>query len=212
VTVRGALWAVATDPVVWLVALVGTLLNPLDEPLLAFLVAHLEDARGVTAAGATLVATLSVVGAFGGYVTLRRRRAALAVDAALLAVATTAVVVAPTAWTAGIAAFLVGVFLVRVWIDVQARQLLVRPGQAGSVKAMVTVVETVGLCLPVVAGVIADHLGVTAGLATFAGLAWALSLAAAVLVRQTGAGRGRRPGRRRPAGRSPDRPGTLDRV
>jgi fucose permease len=195
-TVRGALLSVARDPVVWLAGLVALLLGPLDEPLLAFMIAHLVDARGLTEAGATVVATLSVVGGFAGYATLRVRPSALPVDAALLATATTAVVVAPGPVTASVASLLIGLFLIRVWIDLQARILRVRPGQTGTVKAVVTVIETFGWGLPVLAGVVADHLDVTAGLASYAVMAWALAAAALglVAVRARGPGRPGRPG------------------
>jgi MFS family permease len=192
-TIRGTLRSVAGDPLVWLAGAASMLLGPLDEPLLAFLIAHLEDARGLTSAGATAIATLSVVGGFVGYATLRVRKGVLPVDAALLAVSATAVVLAPEAITAAIASGLIGVFVIRVWIDLQARTLLLRPGQAGAVKALVNVVETVGWALPLLAGAIADHLDVTAGLASYAVMAWALALAAFGLSsRATKAGRGRR--------------------
>jgi MFS family permease len=177
-TVRATLRSVAADPLVWLAGLVSMLLGPLDEPLLAFLIAHLEDARGLTSAGATAIATLSVVGGFVGYATLRVRKGVLPVDAALLAVSTTAVVLAPEPISASVASGLIGVFLIRVWIDLQARTLLLRPGQAGAVKALTNLVETVGWGLPLLAGAIADHLDVTAGLATYAVMAWALAATA----------------------------------
>lgn len=204
-TVHGAVWSVARDPVVWLAGLVTMLLGPLDEPLLALLIAHLEHARGLTAAGATLVATFSVVGAFVGYATLRRRRGDLPIDAVLLAVATTGVVVAPEAVTASVASLLIGTFLVRVWIDVQGRVLTVRPGQAGTVMAVVTVIETVGWLLPLLAGAVADRVDVTAGLATYAAIAWALAASAALLQRVSRS-------RRRPdrAGPALDRPWALE--
>jgi fucose permease len=151
--------------------------------MLAFLIPHLEQARGVSAAGATSIATLSVVGAFAGYASLRRRPGVLPLDAVLLAATTTAVLLAPGALTASAASLLIGVFLVRVWIDIQARTLTIRPGQAGTVKAMVTVVETVGWLLPLLAGWVADRVDVTAGLATYAAIAWALAAVAAMLHR-----------------------------
>jgi MFS family permease len=182
-SVRGAVWSAVRDPVVWLAGLACLLIGPLDGPLLAFLIAHLESARGLTEAGATLIATFSVAGAFVGYASLRRRPGALPVDGALLATATTGVVVAPEAVTASVASLLIGTFLVRVWIDVQARVLTVRPGQAGTVKAVVTVIETVGWGLPLLAGAVADRVDVTAGLATYAAVAWALAAAGTLLHR-----------------------------
>lgn len=190
-TVRGSVASVVRDPVVWLAGAVTMLLGPLDEPLVAFMIAHLEQARGLTEAGATLVAAFSVLGAFVGYATLRARRGVLPVDAVALAAATTGVVLAPEAITAALASLLVGTFLIRVWIDVQARQLTMRPGQAGTVKAVVNVIETVGWLLPVAAGAVADRLDVTAGLATYAAIAWALAIAAAALHRASRSRRAR---------------------
>jgi MFS family permease len=182
-TVRGSIGSVIRDPIVWLLALVGLLMGPLDEPLLAFLIAHLEGARDMTAAGATLVAMASVAGAFLGYASIRRVRSTLPLDAVGLAAATTCVVVAPEAITAGVASLLIGVFLARVWIDLQARTLRIRPRQTGAVIAVVSVLETAGWLLPLGAGALADRLDVTAGLAMYALIAWALAGAAFLLHR-----------------------------
>ncbi len=181
--VSRAMASVLSDPAVWLAGTAVMLLGPLDEPMLAFLIAHLQQARGLTETGATLIAALSVVGAFVGYATLRRWTSALALDAALLALATSALVAAPDALTASGGSLLVGVFLVRVWVALQARVLRVRPGQAGTVKAVVALVETVGWGLPLLAGAVADRTNVTAGVATYAAVAWALAGVAVLLVR-----------------------------
>jgi MFS family permease len=197
---RSALRSVVTDPLVWLAAIATTLLGPLDEPLVAFAIAHLEEARGLSEAGATVVVTFTVVGDFVGYATLRRWPSALAVDAALLAAATTALVLAPAPVAAVLASLLVGVFLIRVWLDLQARTLRLRPGRTGAVLAMVNVVDTVGWALPLGAGAVADRLDVTAGLAVYAVVAWALAGAAILLVRAT---RRRATAGRATAGRGP---------
>ncbi|HEV2767520.1 MAG TPA: MFS transporter [Acidimicrobiales bacterium] len=181
--VGSAVVSVLRDPGVWLVGLGVMLLGPLDEPMLAFLIAHLQQARGLTETGATLIAALSVVGALAGYATLRRWTSALASDAALLALATSALVAAPDALTASGVSLLVGVFLVRVWVALQARVLRVRPGQAGTVKAVVALVETTGWGLPLLAGAVADRTNVTAGLAAYAAVAWALAGITVLLVR-----------------------------
>jgi MFS family permease len=179
--VGGVLRAVVADPAVWLVGAVAALLNPLDEPLIAFFVPHLEQARGVGRTAATAIASMTVVGAFVGYVSLRARPAHLAVDAPVLAAATVACVVAPDAATATIASAAVGVFLARVWVDVQRRSLSVRPGQAGTVRAVMTVIESGALALPLVAGVAADAFGPSAGLAALAAMACALAAAGVAL-------------------------------
>ena len=183
--VGGAVTSVLRDPAVWLAGTAVMLLGPLDEPMLAFLIAHLQQARGLTETGATLIAALSVVGAFVGYATLRRWKNAPALDAALLAMATSALVAAPDALTASGVSLLVGVFLVRVWVALQARVLRIRPGQAGTVKAAVALVETAGWGLPLVAGAVADHANVTAGLGTYAAVAWALAGVTVLLVRRS---------------------------
>jgi hypothetical protein len=74
----------------------------------------------------------------------------------------------------------------------------VRPGQAGTVKAVVTVIETVGWGLPLLAGAVADRVDVTAGLATYAAIAWALAAAGTILHR------GSRRRRDAPGGSLPD--------
>jgi MFS family permease len=179
--VGAVLRAVMRDPAVWLVGAVAALLNPLDEPLLAFFVPHLEQARGVGRAAAVVIASMSVVGAFVGYASLRARPAHLAVDAPALAAATVACLVAPDAATATIASGAVGVFLARVWVDVQRRSLVVRPGQAGTVRAVMTVVESGALALPLVAGAAADAAGPSGGLAAFAVMACGLAVAGVAL-------------------------------
>jgi MFS family permease len=188
--VVSVLRSVLADPVVWLLAVVAALLNPLDEPVLAFFIPHLVDARGIAPVAATVVASMSVVGGFVGYASLRPRPASLGVDAPALATSVTACVVAPEPITAAMASAAMGVFIVRVWIDVQRRMLTIRPGRAGAVKAMIGVVETGGLVLPLLAGVVADAAGVTAGLATFAAMAWILAAAAVAIPRRTRCVRG----------------------
>jgi MFS transporter, DHA1 family, inner membrane transport protein len=183
--VVSVLRSVLADPLVWLLGVVAALLNPLDDPLVAFFIPHLVDARGVAPVAATVVASMSVAGGFAGYGSLRRWPARVGVDAPALAMAVTASVVAMDAITASIASAAIGVFIVRVWIDVQRRMLTIRPGRAGAVKAMIGVIETGGLVLPLVAGVVADAAGVTAGLASFAVMAWILAAAGAAIHRRT---------------------------
>jgi hypothetical protein len=62
------------------------------------------------------------------------------------------------------------------------------PGRAGTVKAVVTVVELGGFGLPVLAGVAADAAGASAGLATFVGFALLL-IALATRARSPRSGR-----------------------
>lgn len=181
-SVSAGLVSVLRDPRVWLAGAVGMVLGPLDEPLIGFFIAHLERAEGLSTAGATAVAASAVVGELAGYASLRRWPSRLTLDATALAVATTAMVVAPDPATALLAATAAGVALARFWVAFQARVLLLRPAQAGTVQAVTSVVETVGWSLPPLAGVVADRFDVTAGLATFAVLAWAMALITAAFV------------------------------
>lgn len=182
-TVRAGVGSVLRDPRVWLAGAVGLFLGPLDEPLLAFFIAHLEAAEGLSAAGAIAVATAAIVGELAGYASIGRRPSRLVLDAVALAIAVTAMVLAPEPATAVAAAAAAGVALARFWVGFQARVLLLRPAQTETVKAVTSVVETVGWLLPLLAGAVADRLDVTAGLAAYAVMAWAVALTAAAFAR-----------------------------
>ena len=180
-SVRAAVGAVLRDPGVWLIGALLAFLGPLDESVLAFLISDLRAARGLGTQSATIVAAVSIVGGFAGYATLHRWPGHVVGDGTLLAGATTLLVV-PLVGVTVLAAFLLGIGLVRVWIDLQARVLRLRPGDAGTVKAVVSVLECAGLALPLASGIVADHLGVTAGLASFAAYGWLLVAVATLVV------------------------------
>ena len=181
-SVRSAVGAILRDPAVWLIGAVSAFLSPLDESLLAFLIADLAD-RGLTTEWATAIATTTIVGGFAGYVTLGRRPGDVSRDGALLAAAVTLLVV-PSLPVTVVASFVLGLALIRLWIDLQARTLRLRPGDTGTVKSVVSVLECAGLALPLLSGAIADRMGVAAGLASFAGYAWLLVVAALLVVRR----------------------------
>jgi predicted MFS family arabinose efflux permease len=171
---------VLKDRRVWFYAATTSLLVPLDEPFLAFLIAFVEHERGLSAAAAVAVAMCSVAGELFGYARQARARnaesAPLGRYGTVMAVAAVALVVvrSPVALVAG--AFAFGVGMSQLWNTLHARILQVRPGQAGTVTAVVTTLEFAGFALPVLFGTVADARGVGAGLACYAATAVALAL------------------------------------
>lgn len=77
----------------------------------------------------------------------------------------------------------VGGGLYVVWIDVQARTLTLRPGQAGTTGAVVDAISETGAVLPLAIGPLADRAGLPAAMAAFVGLAALLVLAASRIAR-----------------------------
>ncbi len=171
---RRALSSIVRDRRVWMLGLMAALLSPLDEPFLAFLIAHLQRTDGLSAAVATAIAMLTVVGALAGSIHQARRAPPsppLARPAVLLAVAVTSIALAPTALLVLPGAFLFGFGLVGFWTALQARVLRLRPGQAGTVSAVVSTIEFSGFLIPVGIGLIVDAHGLRAGIACYAVLA-----------------------------------------
>jgi hypothetical protein len=57
------------------------------------------------------------------------------------------------------------------WIALEARVLTLRPGQAGTTSAMVSAVAQLAVLVPLVAGVLADGVGVSTALLLYLALA-----------------------------------------
>src|SRR5215471_20823876 len=104
-----------------------------------------------------------------------------------MAVSAIGLVVLPSPALLASSAFAFGVAMAMFWTTVHAQILQLRPGQAGSVNAVVSTVEFSAFGLPILYGAVADRAGVHAGMACYALTAVAL----AVLV--CGAGRMLRP-------------------
>lgn len=174
---RGLL-AVVRDRRVWFYAGVAVLLGPLDEPFLAFVIAFAQDARSLSPASAVAIAMCSVVGSVVGFArhASRTSPASLARPAAVMAAAAIALVVLPWPVTMGAAAFTFGLAIASFWNTTQARILQLRPGQAGTVSAVITTIEFAAFGLPIGFGAVADALGVAAGLACYAATAVALAV------------------------------------
>ena len=188
-----AVLAVAADRRVWVMGGMAMLLGPFDEPLVAFLLALLEQERGASPAVASLVAFVGVSGGVVAYTVVARRfarvpSARLLVPAATtLALATVACAVVPVIAVVAALAFVGDVALGVLWLAVQHRTLTLRPGQVGTTKAVVSTVEMAGFAIPIAIGALADRAGLVAAVATYGFLGLALVALAAFDARRDGA-------------------------
>ncbi len=97
-------------------------------------------------------------------------RTALA-GAGTVAVGVVLVAVSPWAALQAMGAATVGIGLYVVWVDLQARMLTLRPGQAGATGSLVDVISETGAALPLAIGHLADRAGLPAAMAAFTALA-----------------------------------------
>jgi predicted MFS family arabinose efflux permease len=183
---RRAVASILRDRRVWVFGVMAMLLGPLDEPFLAFLIAHLQRTDGMSRTIATAIAMLTVVGAAIGALEQARRappNPPLVRPALIVAVAVTSIALAPTAVLVLPGAVVFGFGMIGFWTALQARVLLLRPGQAGTVSAVVSTIEFAGFVIPIGIGVVVDAHGLRAGIACYAVLA--LLLAAIVVSDRT---------------------------
>lgn len=179
---------VAGDRRVWTIGVVLLLLTPFDEPFLGFAIAFLEQERGHSAAVATLIGGAATVGgvagaAIAGPVGRRLGTRTATAGAALVATGVALVAAAPWAALQATGAATLGVGLYVVWVDLQARTLTLRPGQAGATGSMVDTISQPGTALPLAIGHLADRAGLGAAMAAFSALALVLLAAAAAIGR-----------------------------
>jgi predicted MFS family arabinose efflux permease len=171
---RRAVASILRDRRVWVFGVMAMLLGPLDEPFLAFLIAHLQRTDGMSRTIATAIAMLTVVGAAIGALEQARRappNPPLVRPALIVAVAVTSIALAPTAVLVLPGAVVFGFGMIGFWTALQARVLLLRPGQAGTVSAVVSTIEFAGFVIPIGIGVVVDAHGLRAGIACYAVLA-----------------------------------------
>ena len=179
---------VAGDRRVWTLGVVLLLLTPFDEPFLGFAIAFLEQERGHSPAVATLLGGAATIGGVAGAAIAGRVGRGLGTRTALAGAGTVAagvVLVAVSPWAAlqAMGAATVGIGLYMVWVDLQARMLTIRPGQAGATGSLVDVISETGAALPLAIGHLADRAGLPAAMAAFAALA-GLLIAAASRIRR----------------------------
>jgi DHA1 family inner membrane transport protein len=167
------------------------LLALFDEPFFGFAIAWLHNDRGVPESTATLIAGASTIGGLVLALAVaagRRRTPGPIAGAGVIAAGAIGLLLARGPLGAAAATFAVGFGLYALWIDLQARSLRVRPGQAGTTGAVLSVLTQPAAVLPLLAGAVADAHGLTAVMVVCAGAALALVGAASMVVRTSGAG------------------------
>ncbi|MEJ7764858.1 MAG: MFS transporter [Acidimicrobiales bacterium] len=188
------LWAglgqILRDGRVWVLGLVLLLLTPFDEPFLGFAIAFFDLHRGHSPAVATLLGGAATVGGVVGALAAGPfgRRAGDRTMLAGAVVVTAGVLLAVVSPWAGLQAtgtFVLGIGLYLVWVDLQARTLTLRPGQAGATGSLVDVISQPGALLPLAIGHLADRAGLPLAMAAFVALAAALVAAASLIGRQS---------------------------
>ena len=179
------LLAVITDIRVLILAVIMGLYALLDEPLVAFLIAHLE-AEGHGRAWAVVLPLGLLVGGLVGFglaehvvERAKPQRLLLATAAAMTLALPAALFGPPAVVVAGGFAFgLVGAVF---YTALQSVILTLRPGQAGSTGAVVSAVSLAGAVFPGLVGAVSDAHGLAAGLLLYAAVpALVLGLTAAL--------------------------------
>ena len=166
--------AIMLDRRVLLLALIMGLFSLLDEPLAAFLIAFLERDHHQSAALANAVVLAWVVGQFGGFslydrlVGRRSSASTLRASAIVMAIALPIAIFTPALAVQGLAALVFGVTSAIFYATLQAEVLALRPGQAGSVSAVVSLIGMAGMGFPLATGALSDAFGLAAGVALYA--------------------------------------------
>jgi MFS family permease len=162
-------------------AFVG-LLSLLDEDFLAFVIAFLRQERGHSETLAVAVATVAVSGGILGFALMATRmgrrpvRIRLTGAAVCLLAGTLLVPVAPTVGLQALGAFTVMAGLAAAWVTIETVFLTIRPGLAGTVSAVVSLLALPAAAVPLLVGALADRLGLPAALWLFVGVAAAILL------------------------------------
>jgi MFS family permease len=173
---------VAGDRRILVLALVDGLFGLLDEPFLGFIIASLVLAQEGHPALPTAVATATVGAGLAGYLavpalTQRAPGERLLLPlAAVLALATGAFALLPWLPLRILAGPVFGFVGAVFFAVLQATYLGLRPGQAGTSKAVVSTVGLFGLGMPALVGAASDTGGLAAGLALYAAVPLAMLL------------------------------------
>ena len=195
--------AIARRRDVWRLAGIEVLLSPLDEPLVAFVIARaaaggLAQGAGTSTQGAAgglaqLLAVAAVVGGLGGSVLVARRGLPRSPLLGPVALAGGAVAAAVTdGFVVNLLAMgAVGVGMGLVWAALHHRLLTIVPGRSGTVSTVVGVASSAGALILPVLGAVADAWGLTAALSGYA------VFALLIVVQARGALAPRRTGQRR---------------
>jgi hypothetical protein len=173
--VRDGLREIIRTPAVWWVGLCALLVSPLDEAFLAFLIAKLQRADGMSLAVATAISMATIVGSAIGFgLAPRLRTPSLVRGATMITLGALGAGLAP--WPPMIVAgsLLFGFGIARAWMAVKIRAIAIWPERRGTVSAVVSTIEFTGFVLPFLAGIVADRYGLIAGLVCYVLIALAL--------------------------------------
>ena len=171
-----AVLAVARDRRIILLGVVDGLFGLLDEPFLGFTIAYLEQVRGVSPTLSTAIIAVAVAAGFIGFLAVQlftarfAPRTLLLAFGTILAVAVTALVVAPVVLLQVVAAFAFGFAGATFYSVLQAAYLGLRPGQAGTTEAVVATIGLFGIGFPALVGAVSDVAGLAAGLGLYAAI------------------------------------------
>lgn len=183
---------VLRDTRVWIIGLLSLGTVPFDEPFLGFLIAHLGQTRGASPAIATVIAAFTVCGGLVVHGAAARRplrvsnQALFVIGSAGLLAGSAVVAVVAALPAIAVAAFTVGAALDLCWLAVQHRGLTLRPAQAGTTKAVISTLESIGFGMPLAIGAVADAATLTMAMAVFALLGALLLTVAATAKRALG--------------------------
>lgn len=187
------LLAVLTDGRVLLMAVMMGLFALLDEPLLAFLIAYLDEVAGRGPGMAVLLSTGALVGGLIGYGLAERLipddtpGVVLAPSALAAALSLPVLAFGPQAWVVVAGGLAFGVSGAIFYTALQSLVLTLRPGQAGSTGAVVSVIGLAGAGFPALVGWTSDQWGLGAGLGLY------VAVPALLLILTLALGRGTRP-------------------
>ncbi|MDP1874776.1 sugar MFS transporter [Phenylobacterium sp.] len=167
------LLAVLTDGRVLMMAVMMGLFALLDEPLLAFLIAYLEDIAGHGPGMAVALSASALVGGLIGYGLAERLipddspAAVLAPGALAMALSLPVLAFGAQAWMVVAGGLVFGFSGAVFYTALQSLVLTLRPGQAGSTGAVVSVIGLAGAAFPALVGRVADQWGLGAGLGLY---------------------------------------------
>jgi hypothetical protein len=173
------------DRRVWFSGAVALMLALLEEPFVALLLSYVERVRAMSVTGATAIALAWSVGALlalasTSRVTYRPSARALPGAAGIITCATAGCVVLPWPVAIAVCSAMSGFGICRFFVALMARIIGLRPGQLGTVGAVVSTIEFTGFVFPLATGAVADRFGLTAALACYAVLAGVLFVTVAV--------------------------------
>ncbi len=165
---REGLRPILRDPRVWYFGVLAMLLSALDEDAFAFLISYLERDHGLTPAAAIAVGAASIVGALAGFITTSRAgyrppRRAMRNQMAVITASLVVAVFVANVWLIVAAELVFGFAVARYFIALKTRIVRLYPDRVGSVQAVVSTIEYSAFLLPVLAGRLADTVGVRAG-------------------------------------------------